>query len=112
MFLRLAVGMVALGLVSLAGFAACAWRPALAEVETPSPSSFAPDVVARGATLAAAGYCSTCHTVPGLRAAQNAADPLRIEGRLGRRLRGQASEWIFAELVLDDPSGTVPGWVM
>jgi mono/diheme cytochrome c family protein len=56
---------VALGLAGLVGFAAFAWRPPLPEVETPSPSSFAPDVVARGATLAAAGYCSTCHTVPG-----------------------------------------------
>jgi mono/diheme cytochrome c family protein len=65
LFWRLAAGAVALGLAGLAGFAALAWRPALAEVETPSPSSFAPDVVARGATLAAAGYCFTCHTVPG-----------------------------------------------
>jgi mono/diheme cytochrome c family protein len=65
LFWRLAAGVVALGLVGLVGFAAFAWRPALPEVETPTPSSFAPDVVARGATLAAAGYCSTCHTVPG-----------------------------------------------
>jgi mono/diheme cytochrome c family protein len=54
-----------LGVVGLAGFAALAWRPALPEVATPAPSSFAPDVVARGAILAAAGYCSTCHSVPG-----------------------------------------------
>lgn len=65
LFRRLAAGAVALGLAGLAGFAAFAWRPALPEVATPAPSSFAPDVVARGATLAAAGYCSTCHTVPG-----------------------------------------------
>jgi mono/diheme cytochrome c family protein len=62
---RLAAGAVALGLAGLVGFAVFAWRPALPEVATPAPSSFAPDVVARGATLAAAGYCSTCHTVPG-----------------------------------------------
>ncbi len=47
------------------GFGAFAWRPALPEVVTPAPSSFGADVVARGATLAAAGYCSTCHTVRG-----------------------------------------------
>jgi mono/diheme cytochrome c family protein len=62
---RLAAVTVALGLIGLVGFAAFAWRPALPEVATPAPASFAPDVVARGATLAAAGYCSTCHTVPG-----------------------------------------------
>jgi mono/diheme cytochrome c family protein len=65
LFWRLAAPAIGLGLVGLAGFAVLAWRPALAEIETPSPSSFAPDVVARGATLAAAGYCSTCHTLPG-----------------------------------------------
>ncbi len=65
LFRRLAAGAVALGLAGLGGFAAFAWQPALPEVATPAPSSFAPDVVARGATLAAAGYCSTCHTVPG-----------------------------------------------
>jgi mono/diheme cytochrome c family protein len=65
LFVRLVVWAAALGLAGLVGFAAFAWRPALPKVATPPPSSFAPDVVARGATLAAAGYCSTCHTVPG-----------------------------------------------
>src|ERR1700761_520059 len=65
LFARLAMGAVAVGVAGLVGFAAFAWRPTFAEVATPAPSSFAPDVVARGATLAAAGYCSTCHTVPG-----------------------------------------------
>jgi len=65
LFARLAAGAASLGLVSFLGFAIFAWQPALPEVPTPAPSSFAPDVVARGATLTAAGYCSTCHTVPG-----------------------------------------------
>src|ERR1700761_4847540 len=65
LFARLAMGAVAVGVAGLVGFAAFAWRPTFAEVAPPAPSSFAPDVVARGATLAAAGYCSTCHTVPG-----------------------------------------------
>ena len=55
-------------LVGLLGFGAFAWRPALPAVATPAPSSFGSDVVAHGATLAAAGYCSTCHTVKGGRA--------------------------------------------
>jgi mono/diheme cytochrome c family protein len=54
-----------LALVGLGGFAVLAWRPALPEVATPDPTSFPPEVVAHGATLASAGYCSTCHTVPG-----------------------------------------------
>jgi mono/diheme cytochrome c family protein len=65
LFRRLAAAAVALGLAGLAGFAALAWRPALPEIATPERSSFPPDVVARGAILAAAGYCATCHTVPG-----------------------------------------------
>lgn len=52
-------------LVGILSFGAFAWRPALPEVATPMPLSFEADVVARGATLAAAGYCSTCHTVRG-----------------------------------------------
>lgn len=51
--------------IGLLGFAAFAWRPQLPAVATPAPSSFDTDVVTRGATLAAAGYCSTCHTVKG-----------------------------------------------
>lgn len=64
-FQRLAVGPAAICAVGFAGFATFAWWPALPEVATPSPSSFSPAVVAHGATLAAAGYCSTCHTAPG-----------------------------------------------
>jgi len=47
------------------GFAAIAWRAALPEVPTPASTSFDAEVVARGATLASAGYCSTCHSVRG-----------------------------------------------
>jgi mono/diheme cytochrome c family protein len=52
-------------MIGLLGFAAFAWRPELPEVATPAPSSFSADVVARGGTLASAGYCSTCHSVKG-----------------------------------------------
>jgi mono/diheme cytochrome c family protein len=51
------------GVVGLLGFAAFAWRPAIPEIATPLPSSFSADVVARGATLASMGYCSTCHSI-------------------------------------------------
>ncbi len=49
----------------LAGFGALAWRPAIAPVARPAPSSFDPVLVAQGEVLAGAGYCSTCHTVKG-----------------------------------------------
>jgi mono/diheme cytochrome c family protein len=62
---RWALGAAAAGVIGLLGFAAFAWRPAIPEIATPLPSSFSPDVVARGATLASIGYCSTCHSVEG-----------------------------------------------
>src|SRR5690242_19701058 len=46
-------------------FAAVAWRPAIAPIETPAPQSFDGASVRRGAALAAIGNCATCHTAPG-----------------------------------------------
>ncbi len=62
MFRRIALAIL---LVGIAGFAAIAWKPAIAPVSTPSASSFATELVARGEVLAAAGYCATCHTTKG-----------------------------------------------
>ncbi|HXN70256.1 MAG TPA: cytochrome c [Bradyrhizobium sp.] len=44
---------------------AIAWRPAIAAIEPPSPQAFDAALVKRGRELAAAGNCSTCHTVRG-----------------------------------------------
>src|SRR6202795_3099295 len=44
---------------------AIAWRPAIAAIEPPSPQTFDAALVKRGRELAAAGNCSTCHTVRG-----------------------------------------------
>ncbi len=49
----------------LAGAALVAWRPAIAGIAPPSRAAFRPDAVARGATLAAIGDCSVCHTADG-----------------------------------------------
>lgn len=57
----LAIAITAL-VIGGGGFAALAWRPAIAPISPPSADSFAPDQVARGAVLAAAGYCANCHT--------------------------------------------------
>jgi len=51
--------------VAVVGFTAFAWRSAIAPVATPSVASFAPERVAQGEVLAAAGFCATCHTVKG-----------------------------------------------
>jgi len=51
--------------VCLAGAAAVAWHPAIAGIAPPSRAAFPSDAVARGATLAAIGDCSVCHTADG-----------------------------------------------
>ncbi|MEO8112911.1 MAG: cytochrome c [Phenylobacterium sp.] len=53
------LGLIVLGL--LAGFG-LAWRPAIAAIDPPSPTSFPADAVARGRVLAGEGYCGVCHT--------------------------------------------------
>lgn len=55
-------GVIVLGLV---GFGIFAWRPSIASVARPAPGSFPTALVQRGATLAAAGYCASCHTTRG-----------------------------------------------
>src|ERR1700676_537098 len=44
---------------------AIAWRPAIAAIEPPPPQASDAPLVKRGRELAAAGNCSTCHTVRG-----------------------------------------------
>ncbi|GEP02340.1 cytochrome c [Methylobacterium oxalidis] len=58
---RLIVGF---GLLAVAGGAAffLAWQPAIEPVSTPDRASFQPDQIRKGAALASAGFCSTCHT--------------------------------------------------
>ena len=52
-------------LLVAAGFLALAWRPAMAPIEPPAASTFAPEQVAHGKILASAGNCASCHTVKG-----------------------------------------------
>ena len=59
---KVVVGVVAVGVAGLAVFAALAWRSEIASVDPPDPSSFPPELVARGAALAAIGNCAVCHT--------------------------------------------------
>ncbi len=52
---------LAVGLFGLA----LTWRPAIAPIPAPSPSSFPQERVARGAVLAQLGDCAVCHTAEG-----------------------------------------------
>lgn len=65
MLKRILAGFLVLAIVGLVGFGVFAWRPAIPKITPPAPSSFAPELVARGEVLAGAGYCSTCHTTKG-----------------------------------------------
>ncbi len=56
------IGLLAAVLLVLLGGLALAWRPAIAQVTKPAPTSFAPALVARGEALAGAGNCAACHT--------------------------------------------------
>ncbi|CAM2159130.1 Mono/diheme cytochrome c family protein (plasmid) [Pararobbsia alpina] len=62
---RVLAAFLALVVIGAGVFAVIAWRPALPEVATPSRASFSPDVIARGARLASAGFCASCHTIAG-----------------------------------------------
>jgi mono/diheme cytochrome c family protein len=63
--LRVLLILLAVIVVGGAGFAASAWRPAIAPIEPPARTSFDPELVARGSELVALGDCATCHTAPG-----------------------------------------------
>ncbi len=52
-------------LVGCDGFAAYPWQPSIAAISPPMASAFAPELVARGGRLAAAGNCAGCHTIDG-----------------------------------------------
>ena len=56
------LGVAAVAVVALLAFA---WRPAIAPIAPPAPTSFAADTVATGEALAGAGNCIGCHTAPG-----------------------------------------------
>lgn len=62
---RFAIGFLFLVLLGVAAFAVIAWKPSIAPVATPARDSFSADLVERGRLVAAAGYCTACHTPSG-----------------------------------------------
>ncbi|MGD2133785.1 MAG: cytochrome c [Maricaulaceae bacterium] len=62
MLKRALIGVAAIIIVGGIVLFALAWRPTLAPIDPPAASDFSADVVERGAQLAAAGNCASCHT--------------------------------------------------
>src|SRR5580693_1328997 len=65
MMRRIAVAILAVGILGLVGFLLLSRRRAIAPIERPAPESFSAGSVAHGEDLAAAGHCASCHTRPG-----------------------------------------------
>jgi mono/diheme cytochrome c family protein len=65
MLKKSAYWIVGLLILAVAAFLLLARRPAIAPIEPPAASTFAPEQVARGKILASAGNCASCHTVKG-----------------------------------------------
>jgi mono/diheme cytochrome c family protein len=65
MIRRVAIAILAVVSIGLAGFLLLSWRRVIPPIERPAPESFSADSVAHGQALAAAGHCASCHTRPG-----------------------------------------------
>ncbi|HSZ01330.1 MAG TPA: c-type cytochrome [Terriglobales bacterium] len=65
MIRRVSIAILVTACFMLAGLLLLAWRPSIAPIEPPSPSSFSAELVAKGEALSAAGHCASCHTQPG-----------------------------------------------
>jgi mono/diheme cytochrome c family protein len=62
-FVGLVLGLVVV--LAIGAFLIAGPEPAIDPIAAPSANSFAPELVKRGATLAAIGNCGACHTAPG-----------------------------------------------
>jgi mono/diheme cytochrome c family protein len=65
MIRRILIAILVTACFTLAGLLILAWRPSIAPIEPPSPSSFSAELVAKGEALSAVGHCAACHTQPG-----------------------------------------------
>jgi mono/diheme cytochrome c family protein len=65
MIRRIAIAILAVASLGLAGFLLLSWRRVIPPIERPAPESFSAGSVAHGEALAAAGHCASCHTRPG-----------------------------------------------
>src|ERR1700722_2071091 len=65
MIRRISIAILVTACLMLAGLLLLAWRPSIAPIEPPSPSTFSAELVAKGEALSAVGHCAACHTQPG-----------------------------------------------
>ena len=65
MIRRIAIAILAVASLGLAGLLLLSRRPAIDPVERPAPERFSAESIAQGESLAAAGHCASCHTRPG-----------------------------------------------
>lgn len=65
MIKRFLLVLVSLVLIAVIGLFALAYRRSIDPITPPATAAFAPDLVKKGAMLAGAGYCATCHTAKG-----------------------------------------------
>jgi mono/diheme cytochrome c family protein len=66
--IRIIAALAVVCVVVVAAFVAFAWRSPIDPINRPETTAFDPTLVTRGAQLASAGNCMTCHTLPGGRA--------------------------------------------
>lgn len=65
MLKRIAIGLIGFCVLGVLGFLALALRLDISPIDPPAAASFPAELVAKGESLAGAGYCATCHTVKG-----------------------------------------------
>jgi mono/diheme cytochrome c family protein len=66
--IRVLLVLAVLFVIVCVGFIAATWKSAISPIARPGPDSFDPEIVKRGAQLAAVGNCIACHTLPGEKA--------------------------------------------
>ena len=65
MLKRIVYGVSGAVIVGLGLFSFYAWNSSIDPIAPPVNADYPPQVIEQGKILAAAGYCSTCHTTPG-----------------------------------------------
>jgi mono/diheme cytochrome c family protein len=65
MIRRIAIAILAAGVLGIAALLLLAQRPAIVPIERPIAPTFSAESVAKGEALAAAAHCASCHTRPG-----------------------------------------------
>ena len=98
MIRRISIAMLVTACFMLAGLLLLAWRPSIAPIEPPSPSTFSAELVAKGEALSAVGHCAACHTQPG---GQPFAGGYRINTPFGA---------IFGTNITPDPKTGIGVW--